>query len=214
MDPQVQASFIPKKPLDTGIRPRGAGFGLLFLIALLVFIASIVAAGAVFLYQQYLQNAIASKSNSLTLAEGAFDPSTIEDLLRLDSRINNAESLLAKHVAPSALFDFLSQQTLQNVSFSSFDYELQSDGSATLSLTGQADSFSTVALQSDQFGASQALKDVVFSNISVDQTGKIAFSVQATVEPALLLYSNALSGAVSVTPPASGQATTTATTTP
>ncbi|MDE1924827.1 MAG: hypothetical protein KGH79_01445 [Patescibacteria group bacterium] len=210
MDPQVQASFIPKKPLDTGVRSRGAGFGLLFLISLLVFIASIVAAGSVFLYQQYLTKAIADKSHSLTLAEGAFDPSVIEDLLRLDSRINNANSLLSKHVAPSALFDFLSQQTLQNVSFSSFGYSLQNDGSATLTLTGEADSFSTVALQSDQFGASQTLKNVVFSNISVGQTGKITFSVSAVVVPALLRYSGSLSGAANITQPASAsQATTT-----
>ena len=46
MDPQVQASFIPQKSLEM-TSTRGGGFGgLLFLISLLIFIASLVAAGA------------------------------------------------------------------------------------------------------------------------------------------------------------------------
>ena len=214
MDPQVQASFIPKKSLEVS---RGAGssrFGLFFLVGLLIFIASLIAAGSAFLYQQYLQTALSSKSKSLALSEGAYDPSVINDLMRLDTRINQSRLLLSKHAAPSALFDFLSAQTLQNVSFKDFSYVLNSDGSATIGMTGNADSFATVALQSDQFGASKSLKNVVFSNIAVGDKGGINFAVSATVIPDLLLYKNSFNNAGTVVPTTVPTNTPSGTTTP
>jgi hypothetical protein len=111
----------------------------------------------------------------------------------VDTRISQARTLLSAHIAPSAVFAFLSQQTLEKVQLLSYDFELQPNGSAKIGLTGVADTFSTVALQSDQLGASKILKDVVFSGVNVDAaTGKVAFSVAATLDPSLILYSNAI----------------------
>ncbi len=195
MDPQVQASFIPKKSLEMGASPRGGGFGgLVFLIALLFFVASLVAAGASFAYTQYLQKSIVDKSASLKKAEGAYNPGTIEDLSRLDNRLIQANSLLNKHVAVSGIFAFLSTQTLVNVAFSNFSYDLGGDGSAKIGMSGAADSFSTVALQSDQFNGNKLLKEVLFSNITVGTNGRISFNVSATVDPSVLLYKNTLNG--------------------
>src|SRR6185312_15927295 len=166
MDPQVQASFIPKKSLDVSA-PRGGGFGgLIFLIALLIFIASLVTAGGVFAYKQYLQGSLANKQNQLKLAEGAYDPGTIQDLIALDDRLTQAKILLGKHVSVSNLFNFISTQTLTSVSFNNFMYTLGGDGSATVTMQGTADSFSSVALQSDQLNANKLLKNVVFSGIA------------------------------------------------
>lgn len=191
MDPQVQASFIPKKSLETGAG-RGGGFGLFFLIAILIFIASLVAAGGSFLYEQYLNKTLADKKVSLDRAQGAYEPNTIEDLARLDQRITQAKTLLAKHTAMSAIFAFLSTQTLEKVSFSTFGLTMQPDGGAQLQLAGKADSFSTVALQSDQLGASKVLKDVVFSGITVAADGSVDFTVSATVNASLLGYTSTL----------------------
>ncbi|MEI6864157.1 MAG: hypothetical protein WCK46_02190 [Candidatus Adlerbacteria bacterium] len=193
MDSQISASFIPKKPLDSGKPYReGGGFGLFFFIALFIFIVSLVAAGGVFGYQTLLASSLASKSDSLAKAEGAFDISTIQDLIRMDSRINNAQLLLQNHVAPSAIFNFLGSQTLQAVQFVSLTYNLQGGNSATVVLAGQADSFATVALQSDQFSASKVLKNVVFSDIKVGLVGKVTFNVTATVDPSLINYTKNL----------------------
>ncbi len=203
MDPQVQASFIPKKSFDTGTARGEGAFGSLFLlIAIFLLLASVAAAGGVYAYQRYLANSIVQQSDSLQKAEAAFDPGAIQDLSRMDSRINNALTLLQGHVAPSALFTFLSTQTLQSVQFTSFSYELQTNGSAKISLNGLADSFSAVALQSDQLNANKLLKGVVFSNIRVDTNGKIAFSVEMSLGSASLNYANNIgsaTGAVSKT---------------
>ena len=194
MDPQVSTSFIPKKPLIEG--RRGSSFGLIFLLTLLIFIGSVVAAGAAFLYGAYLSNSLTAKARSLETAQGAFESAgAIESLIALDSRINQAKTILAGHVAPSAIFFFLSAQTLERVRFTSFDYQFKEDGSATVELKGITDGFPTIALQSDQFGASKVLRNIIFSDITVEIDGGVSFSLSATVDPSLLLYSKNLTQA-------------------
>ncbi|MBY0294327.1 hypothetical protein K2Q08_03280 [Patescibacteria group bacterium] len=212
-------SFIPKKPLDSSTTYHESGsFGFLFFISLFIFIASVVAAGGVFGYETFLRNSIASKQDSLQKEQAAFDPEQINQLVRLDSRINNAKTLLANHVAPSAIFAFLSQQTLQSVQFSNFQYSLNADGSASIALSGVADSFATVALQSDQFNAaSQVLRDVVFSGVDNSGQGRVNFSVAANIDASLINYSKNLGNpnfALPITTPTETASTTPATSTP
>ncbi|MEI7720202.1 MAG: hypothetical protein WCI89_03275 [bacterium] len=194
MNPQVQSSFIPKKPLTgLGAHTSSSAFGSIFLlIAILLLAASLVSAGAAFAYERYLISSIAGNSASLDKAQAAFDPATIQELVRMDSRLTNAQALLQKHVAASALFGFLASQTLQRVSFSNFSYALGDDGSVSVTLAGEADSFSTLALQSDQLSANKLLKDVLFSGVAVGQSGQVTFSVRANVDPGVIKYSNTL----------------------
>lgn len=202
MDPQVSTSFIPKKPLVEG--RRGSSAGLIFLIALLIFIGSVVAAGAAFLYGAYLNRAIVAKAQQLETAQGAFESAgAIENLIRLDNRLTQAKGLLASHVSPSAIFFFLSAQTLERVRFTSFGYELREDGSASIQMEGITDGFPSMALQSDQFGASKVLRNIVFADPTVEPEGGVTFSFSAAVEPALVLYSkNLTQEPVNILPPA------------
>ncbi|HVY72666.1 MAG TPA: PilN domain-containing protein [Candidatus Paceibacterota bacterium] len=207
MPPQAPPSFIPKKPLDTGTAYRApGGVGFLLFIALVIFIVSVVGAGGVFAWEKVTAGSITSKSESLQKAEGAFDLSTVEDLIRTSERIDNASVLLAAHVAPSAVFAFLSQQTLQNVQFTTFNYTLNNDDTAAVTMSGVADSFSSVALQSDQFGASKVLKDVIFSEIKNSAGGSVSFTVGATVDASLINYGKNLDNS-SVAPNVPVQAT-------
>ncbi len=194
MDPVGQGSFIPKQSLTA--TKRGSGMGLLLLVALFVFLISLVAAGGAFAYQKILTGVIAGKDESLTKAEGAFNPGTIQDLVRTDARLKQGKLLLERHVAPSAIFAFLSTITLERVQFTSMDMGVTADGGASLTLTGVADSFSSVALQSDQFGSTQLLKDVVVSGVSVGEVGKVSFVVNANAVPELLRYSKQLQAVV------------------
>lgn len=161
------------------------------LLALLLFLLSLLGGGGAFAYERFLKASIGAKAASLERAQEAYSPAVIQDLLHLDSRLNEASGLLQKHVAPSAILFFLSSVTLEKVQFTSFEYELQTDGSAKITLGGIGDSFSTVALQSDEFGASKILRDVVFSNIAIEK-GDVSFTVVATVDRPFLLYSRSL----------------------
>ena len=193
MDLQAPTSFIPKAPL-TESRARGGMGGILFLLSFLVFLASLIAGGGTFLYLGYIKSAIAAKDESLKRAEGAYDAGVIQDLTRLDVRIAQSKSLMDKHVATSAFFAYLSGATLESVQFTDFTYTLQGDGTAAVTLVGRGNNFSAVALQSDEFGASRTLKDVIFSGISVGLKGEVNFSVSATIDQSLLLYRKNLAG--------------------
>lgn len=189
MDPQAPASFIPKKPLVETHAAAGAGASIFTLVSVLLFVLALVSAGGVFAYTGILTASITGKDASLKAAEGAFEPNVIAELGRLDSRLIETKKLLASHLAPSGVFDFLSTITLTQVQFTSYSFKKQADGSASISLQGTGDSFSTAALQSDQFGSTRLLRDVVFSDVAISQTGKVSFSVTATLDPSLYLYS-------------------------
>ncbi len=203
MDPQPPQSFIPKKPLVGEARSAGLG-GLLMLVCILLFVASLAAAAGAFGYGQYLERALSDKDASLKKAEGAFDTASIIDLSRLDIRLGEARTLLEAHVAPSGVFTFLSATTLERVQFTSLTLEVDGEGTGKLQLSGVADTFSSLALQSDEFSAAKVLRDVVFSGITTDTTGRVQFSVSAHVDPSLLSYAKqngaGMSAAVPATP--------------
>jgi hypothetical protein len=189
MDPQVSGSFIPKKSLAPEARAKGSVYGFFVLVSLFLCVSSLVAAGASFAYIRYLNSALATKSHFLALAQASYDPGSIQDLIRLDTRLNQAKSLLNKHIAPSAIFDFLSQETLEKVQFKGFSFDFKDETAAIIKLDGQADTFSSLALQSDRFGGSKVLKNVIFSSIVVDsETKKVTFSVSATLDPSLISF--------------------------
>lgn len=196
MDPQVRTSFIPKKPLTSGGTTR-QGLGIISLISLIIFIAALLAAGGVFLYGRLLAQSIASKSTSLERARAAFEPAIIQELIRLDSRLDSGERVLQSHVAPSLIFSLLEEATLQSVRWKSIDYSLEEGNKATIVLDGEARSFSDVALQSDELGRVRALRDVFFDNINLDQAGRAVFTMRASVDLSFLLYKNALQAAAS-----------------
>ncbi len=195
MDPQVRTSFIPKKPITAAAPVRRGGVGVFFLIGLIVFLASLIAAGASFGYLRFLTQSIASKSASLERARGAFEPAVVEELIRLDNRMRFGSQVLGAHIAPSAIFALLERGTLASVRFKSFDYALESEGKAVISLGGEARSFSDIALQSDTFGENRALRDLFFSNINIDQGGIVVFTMRAIVDPSLLAYTAPLAPA-------------------
>ncbi len=190
----MQTSFIPKKPLVEGAPVRRAHMGIMWFVALLLFVASIVAGGAAFAYQLSLQSAIKSESDSLARAQAAYDPSVINSIIRLDDRITQSKILLQKHLAPSSIFSMLESSTLQNVRFTNFSYSINPDGTAALALSGEALDFASVALQSDAFGQDRDLKDILFSDINIDPaTGHIVFKMTGTVASSFLLYRNSAS---------------------
>jgi len=205
----MQTSFIPKRPLVENAAPMRSHVGILWFIVLILFIASLLAAGGAFVFQQYLQNSIRTQSDSLARAQAAYDPAVINNIIRLDSRIIQTKALLQNHIAPSSIFAFLGNITLQNVRFSDFSYSINPNGSAALTLNGEALDFASVALQSDAFSQNRNLKDVLFSDINIDGgTGHIVFNVSAIVDSSLLLYRNSYASSGGAAPVSSSGAPT------
>jgi len=190
MAEEFQTSFIPKKTVDSGPQKRRKSVNIFTLIGLIVFLVAVAFAVGLFLYGKLVERNIVRKEAALEQAQESFEPSLIEELVRLDTRIDSADTLLASHIAPSSLLELLETLTLESVQFETFNFSTanQEETGIQLRMNGHAVGFSAVALQADEIANSPYFKDPVFSNLSVLQTGEVEFSVTAIVDSNLLRY--------------------------
>lgn len=191
MAQEFQTSFIPKKTFDVGTpaapRRSASVANLISFIAVVLFILSLLGAVGMFLYERFLVAAIESKKESLERAKNAFEPELIRELSRLDAKLRIAQELLNTHVAPSGIFDLLESLTLETVRFTDMNYMIDDKG-IHLRLQGEALSFASVALQSDEFGKHRSIQSPAFSDLTLDDRGNVEFVVEALISPSVISY--------------------------
>lgn len=195
MEPKFKTSFIPKKPVASPARGKinvGRGLNFMTLLATVIFLASLLFAGGMFLYKLSIQQRIDAQVITLEKVKETFEPNFIAQASRLNKRIVSAGRILEKHLAPSAIFELLEEFTLQTVSFKTFEFANNIDGEIIISGKGEGDSFSSVVLQSDEFGNSGYMRDVLFADLEPNQRGNVDFSFEATLDPQLVLYRKSL----------------------
>lgn len=189
MEPAVQTSFIPKKPLTETSVPRSRPVGILTFVATIIFLASIVAAGGMYFYKSTLIKSVQEKGAQLEIAKNAFEPSLINDLQILDKRIDASSQILGTHIALSPIFDELSRLTLRSIRYTKFSYSIAKDtGVVEVKMSGQATDYNSIALQANAFNKSTAIRNVVFSNLTLDERGKPSFDLTFTVDPSFVSY--------------------------
>lgn len=196
MEPKFKTSFIPQKPMQssqgTPASGRKEGVNFFMLIAVILFlVASLLAAGA-FAYKLTLKGSLESQLRTLEKAKNAFEPTFISEATRLNSRIINANRLLNNHLSPSSIFGLLEDFTLQTVSFSKFEFQDGDDGTIKIIASGEGDSFRSIVLQSDKFGETGSMRDVLFSDLEPNNFGNVNFTFEASIDPQLVLYRKSL----------------------
>lgn len=192
MPPKFQSSFIPKGPVSSMMaapqgRPVARSKNFFATLAVLVFTLSAISAGLVFLYNAYLNYHIGNMSAELDSARATLDPGTITELTRLNSRLVSTKELLSKHTILSPLLTFLETSTIGSVRFSNFSYVLDEAG-PTLTISGEANGYMSLALQADILSKSPYLKNVAFSDLTLDQQGNVLFSMTAILDQSLVSY--------------------------
>lgn len=162
--------------------------GLVTFLSVVVFVAAILAGVGVFAWDYYLTGQIKTEYSEIRANEKQLN--VPDEITRLDSRIESAKTILAQHIAPTLVFAALQDITLKNVRFMNISY-VSDKGKINLSLAGKAADFASVALQSDRFYDSSQNKyfnDVVVSNLNLDESGNVSFSVSATVDPSSVSF--------------------------
>ena len=152
--------------------------------------ASLAAAGAVFIYGQVINKNIADGRATLQKNKNAFDPNTISELTRLNDRINATYALLKSHKSVSTFFYVLGNTTLKTVRFTDFTYDSAGE-KITISMNGQALNYETVALQSKAFTAPElknVFKSPIFGDLTLDSLGNVSFGFSASLDPFLVNY--------------------------
>lgn len=189
MDQTVQTSFIPKRPLNESSVVQKRPVGIFTFIATVIFLASIVAAIGVYVYKKSLIKSVADKSSQLQIAQNSFEPSLIRDLQTIDKRFDGASSILSNHIMLSPIFEELSRLTIRSVRYTKFSYSIEKDTKVvTVSMSGQASDYNSIALQANAFNASKSVRNVVFSNLTLDDKGKPSFDLSFTVDSSFVKY--------------------------
>lgn len=187
MEPQFKTSFIPKESL-TQKKRRKKPVNILTAGTLIIFFVVILMAVGIFLYGEYLKVSISNKEEQLSRARGAFEPALIQELTRVDERIEATNNILDQHTAMSLFFEFLESNTLENVRFNEFLLTAMDADRYLLNMSGSATSFASVALQSDVFGESNVISEPVFSDLDLDIFGNVSFNVNAFVNSSDIKY--------------------------
>ncbi len=197
MEVGVPTSFIPHDA-TTPLSPHhyeheGGLTDLITLLAVVGFVASGVLAIGTYFYLQYVTSESAQMQNQIKTVQASLNTGLIQQITRLDLRMNTAESLLSTHIAPSAFFSALDQTTLTTVAFQSLTFNAIDAKGVALKMTGIARDVNSVALQADLFGKSGVITDSIFSGID-QQVDGVHFSVSGYVNPASINYTTLVTG--------------------
>lgn len=191
MEPTFKTSFIPKKPIEPSLDSKveyKSGINFFMLIAMILFITSVILSAGVFAYKFTLSSAIEIQLRTLEKVRQSFDPAFVTEANRLNTRIDNVNKILNSHLAPSSIFSLLEEFTLQTVSFKRFLFKDGEDGTIKIESSGEADSFRSIVLQSDNFGQSGYMRDVLFAGLEPNDRQNINFTMEASLDPQLVLY--------------------------
>ena len=102
--------------------------------------------------------------------------------------------MIDTHKAPSEVFSLLQQHTLDTVRFNTFTYTTdKTDGSIGITANGVGLGYPSIVLQSDEFGQTGSLKDVVFSSVQPNDSGLVNFTFKSELDKSMVLYRKTLS---------------------
>ena len=194
METKFQTSFIPKAPVtDSSAGKRSGGAGFLFLVAFIIFMASVCAAVGVFFYNQILDQRIKAGNDELAENQNIFNPTVVQEYSRLNDRINVSYEILKKHVAVSNLFNVISAVTLKNVRFTNFTYTNAGSDKISLVMNGQTRSYEMVALQAraltdPTMKYRNAFKSPILGDLNVDTLGNVSFNLTSSIDPSVASY--------------------------
>lgn len=198
METKFQTSFIPRKPLPNtaGIAAAvphrsSAGTSSMFMIlAVLVFIASLLSVGGSFAWKQYLLARQETYKADLVIREKQFNLSVISHLKVQSTKISLARRLISNHIPASQIFSVLSIVTSDNIRFTSMGLRASSGiySPYTLELEGYGRDYATVAFQADVLNKLEALslntviRNPIISDPTLNQNGTVSFALNAEVD--------------------------------
>ncbi len=187
----METSFIPKK--DYSEKKSGKKFvGLSVAVSSFVFVAVLVASAGVYFYKGFLESNIVNKNIILEKEKGGLDLALIQKLSKFDKRVEVTKEILNKHTSLVHLFSFLEKNTLKEVMFDNFNFEITKEG-YMLTLDGKASSYAAIAIQSDILGKNKNIINPIFSDLGVNTLGDIIFTVSMKIDPKLISYKDNLS---------------------
>lgn len=182
----MNSSFIPKKEFkkkDT--ENKGSKINIFFLIALIIFLTTIVASIGVYLWKKDLISTNKKYKESLALRSEDLGIESIKKFSILDKRISSAKEILKNHYDILQIFSYLEKNTLGDIQGEVTLTELlmeEEGGSVKVSTKGKAVNLTDIQRQSKGYASNPNISDLVLSEITKSNKGaywefNLSFSV-------------------------------------
>lgn len=197
LPPTIPTSFVPHSSAARRYHADFTGaFGfLMYGILGIVFLMAL----SVFFYGQLLAAEQKGKDEKLAQADANIDRATIEEYVRLNNRLKQSGTLLAKHSAFSNFFDSLQTILPTNVRFSTLHLFFDAHGAPRVDGAGTAKNFNALAAASAAFAVDGRVKDAIFSKLSVNKDNSVSFGLSAALDPKLVTFAPDASEALDAT---------------
>lgn len=186
------ASFIPKQPLtpvsSAPKKRKSKSIDLFMIIAVVIFVASLIGAGGAFVYERFTLSRIETKRNALEEVQKNLNPELIKEMVRYDTRIKKSAELLNSHVLLTPFFEVLDKSTVRSVQFTTLDILRAEDGNFVATLEGITTSYANIALQSDELGKVDHFLDPIVSDFKLNEDGQVQFKITLKIDSTLVSF--------------------------
>ena len=189
MASDFQSSFIPKDTVTEGGIFKKKKTGILGILAVSLFVISILASIGLFIYKNIVKSDIQNLQTQVTQSETNIDKGSIDKMYQFSKKLNMARTLVLQHQVISNFLDVLASSTVSSVEFDSFNYGDMKGNQLTADLRGKATGYSSIALQENVFSQNKYFKSVSFSNLNLADKGMVSFDLAIVVDPQISAYS-------------------------
>lgn len=188
MAPNFQSSFIPKEPVTEEVFKKKKA-GMLGVLAVSLFITSIVIAIALYIYKGILNSDIENAQAQLAESEKSIDVKTIGEMSLFAKKLDLVKSIVFKHQVISNFMATLSSSTVSSVQFTEFNYGSVENDALPVTLSGKASSYAAIALQENVLSQNKYFKSITFSDLNLTDKGLVSFKLAISVDPQISVYS-------------------------
>lgn len=141
---------------------------VLAVIAYVAFIASLIAAVGLFLYERYIEKQLESEVNALSQEIKGFSDADMERVREFNGRLRQTEDRLDKGISIASVLAALEQATVKSASVEQLSLKKTDDSLITLTAKLSTDNFDSTLFQRGVYERNNAIDSVVISDLSLE----------------------------------------------
>ena len=162
-------SFIPKQgPVKRTKQTASRQIHVLAVIAYVAFIASLIAAVGLFLYERYIEKQLESEVNALSQEIKGFSDADMERVREFNGRLRQTEDRLDKGISIASVLAALEQATVKSASVEQLSLKKTDDSLITLTAKLSTDNFDSTLFQRGVYERNIAIDSVAISDLSLE----------------------------------------------
>lgn len=161
------------------------------LIIIIVFFLCVFIFSGIYLYNNIIlkkQLDIINENNS-EIQENISKAISQEESATVISAISKGKSIrsiLSSHVYETKIYDLLESVTIKGVSYNDFSEKESKENIISVSINGKAESFNALAKQLMILKKTSEIKDIVFTDATMEKDAKVSFSYSLSFDSKLL----------------------------